>query len=137
MDLFILSFFIVFNWNNGAFKFNKLMNSTDILHKIAYNKINTPIERMKFMSKPILFYSSVCPDTDPFIKLLEPYHIEYEAINITETMPNLKRFLSLRDTRKEFMEKKELYQVGIPVLVTEDATLIFDEASLNDYYKET
>lgn len=89
------------------------------------------------MSKPILFFSSVCPDTDPFIKLLEPYQIEYEAVNITETMLNLKRFLSLRDTREEFLEKKEMNQVGIPVLVTEDATLIFNEAALIDYYKGT
>ena len=35
-----------------------------------------------------------------------------------------------------FLEKKEMNQVGIPVLVTEDATLIFDEAALIDYYKE-
>lgn len=88
------------------------------------------------MSKPVLYYSSVCPDTDPFIKLLEPYQIEYEAINITESMPNLKKFLSLRDTREEFIEKKEMNQVGVPVLVAEDATLIFNEAALVDYYKE-
>lgn len=87
------------------------------------------------MSKPVLFYSSVCPDTDPFIKLLEPFQIEYEAVNINESILNLKRFLSLRDTREEFLIKKEMNQVGVPVLVTEDATLIFDEASLNDYYK--
>lgn len=88
------------------------------------------------MSKPILFYSSVCPDTDPFIEMLTPYEIDYEAINITESTSNLKKFLGLRDNREEFLEVKSMNQIGIPVLVTEDATLIFNEATLLDYYQK-
>lgn len=87
------------------------------------------------MSQPVLFFSSLCPDTEPFLKVLNPIGIEYEAVNITESMANLKRFLSLRDVRPEFDEKKSLNQVGVPVYVTEDATLIFDETSLLDFYK--
>lgn len=87
------------------------------------------------MSQPVLFYSPLCPDTEPFLKVLEPLNLDYERVNITESMTNLKRFLALRDSRTEFDNKRLLNQVGVPVLVTEDTTLIFDEASLLDFYK--
>ncbi|UUX33928.1 hypothetical protein [Fundicoccus culcitae] len=82
------------------------------------------------MSGKILYFSSVCPDTPAFVAELERLNIAYTAVNITESMPNLKQFLALRDTRPEFDVKKEHNQVGVPVLKLENDALIFDVSEL-------
>lgn len=87
------------------------------------------------MNHPVLYFSSLCPDTPPFVAYLEQLNIEYEAINITESIENLKRFLNLRDHQEVFNEKRQLNQVGIPVLVTEEAHLLFDITAVAEYYK--
>ncbi|MBF6625837.1 hypothetical protein IU402_04535 [Aerococcaceae bacterium zg-BR9] len=89
------------------------------------------------MTKPILYFSDKCPDTAPFVTVLKELAVDYDEVNITASIPNLKRFLNLRDTQEVFDAKKALNQVGIPVLVTEDAQLIFDETTLREYYDET
>jgi glutaredoxin-related protein len=54
--------------------------------------------------------------------------IEYDYIDITESMRNLKIYLKLRDTRAEFDEIKKLGRVGIPfVMLGNGERLIFDE----------
>ncbi|MBK0348082.1 glutaredoxin [Aerococcaceae bacterium zg-ZJ1578] len=88
------------------------------------------------MTKPILYFSDTCPDTAPFVTMLQELGVVYDEVNITSSIPNLKHFLSLRDTREEFDAKKALNQVGIPVLVTEEAQLIFDETTLRERYDE-
>ncbi|MBS4750479.1 glutaredoxin [Carnobacteriaceae bacterium zg-ZUI78] len=74
----------------------------------------------------VLYYSSLCPDTPPFVEALKERNISYEAVDITESMKNLKRFLQLRDERAEFNERKKWGFVGVPVLVTENNQFIFD-----------
>lgn len=44
------------------------------------------------MATYTLFYSDKCPDTAPFVAELQRQNIDYEAVNITETTTNLKRF---------------------------------------------
>ena len=68
------------------------------------------------MSQHILYFSDKCSDTAPFVAELEKQGIQYEAVNITDSIANLKRFLALRDTRLEFEERKRWGFVGIPVL---------------------
>lgn len=79
----------------------------------------------------ILFFSDKCPDTDPFVAELKQQGISYEEVNITESMANLKRFLKLRDTRLEFEERKRWEQIGVPVLLLPNGSLIFELADLN------
>ena len=74
----------------------------------------------------ILYFSDKCPDTQPFVARLEQKGIAYQPVNITDSMLNLKRFLSLRDNRIEFEERKQKGFVGVPVLHTSDDLLIFD-----------
>lgn len=78
-----------------------------------------------------LFFSDKCPDTAPFVEELKAQGIEYEAVNITESMENLKRFLKLRDTRPEFDDRKLWGLVGVPVLVLPNQSLIFELSDLN------
>lgn len=42
-------------------------------------------------------------------------------------MTNLKEFLHLRDTRKEFEEVKSLGYVGIPAILTDDNKIILGD----------
>lgn len=86
------------------------------------------------MSTATLYYSDKCPDTPAFLAALASYDLNYQSINITDSMPNLKKFLALRDNRPEFDKKKVLGQVGVPVLETEEGALIIDEAALKDHY---
>lgn len=82
------------------------------------------------MSKLVLFFADRCPDTAPFVAELETLKLEYEAVEITASMANLKRFLHLRDTHHAFEKAKQNGYIGIPALVIEDK-VILDIPSLN------
>lgn len=59
--------------------------------------------------------------------------IEYDYIDITDSMRNLKIYLKLRDTRTEFDEIKKLGRVGIPfIMLGNGERLIFDEPDLEE-----
>ena len=45
------------------------------------------------MSQPTLFFSDKCPDTQPFVAGLEARGIRSDAVNITNSMRELKAFL--------------------------------------------
>lgn len=64
------------------------------------------------MSQPTLFFSDKCPDTQPFVAGLEARGIRYDAVNITNSMRELKAFLHLRDSRPEFQAVKDGARVG-------------------------
>lgn len=50
---------------------------------------------------------------------------EVEIINITDSMVNLKRFLSYRDNLDGYKEAKEGGKVGVPSMVTEGKEVSF------------
>ena len=77
------------------------------------------------MNQPVLYFSDLCPDTPPFVAALAARNMDYEAVNITASMKNLKRFLALRDSRAEFDARKAQGAIGIPVLQLADDTLTF------------
>ncbi|UPQ85256.1 hypothetical protein M0R79_06255 [Ignavigranum ruoffiae] len=68
------------------------------------------------MEDHILYYSDLCPDTEEFVSALQAKEIVYQAVNITESMANLKAFLKLRDKHPDFKAIKEQGKVGVPVL---------------------
>lgn len=78
-----------------------------------------------------LFVSGLCPDCPPAIEKLDEFGITYELVDITESMKNLKMFLSYRD-RVDFFEKlKQQNQVGVPVLMIDDGKefILLDQAA--------
>ncbi|MBS4761666.1 glutaredoxin [Carnobacteriaceae bacterium zg-ZUI252] len=83
------------------------------------------------MKEHIFYYSSHCPDCPPFKDELDRQGLNYEAVDITASMKNLKRFLALRDNRPEFDERKQWGFVGVPVLHTKDDQFIFELNDLN------
>ena len=59
--------------------------------------------------------------------------INYEYIDITDSMRNLKIYLSIRDTKPEFEEIKRIGKVGIPfIMLGKGEKLIFDQPELNE-----
>lgn len=77
------------------------------------------------MNQPVLFFSDLCPDTAPFVAALNARGIGYEAVNITASIKNLKRFLALRDSHTAFDARKAQGAIGIPVLQLADDSLVF------------
>lgn len=77
------------------------------------------------MNQPVLYFSDLCPDTLPFVAALAARNMDYEAVNITASMKNLKRFLALRDSHAAFDARKAQGAIGIPVLQLADDSLVF------------
>ena len=77
------------------------------------------------MNQPVLYFSDLCPDTPPFVAALAARNMDYEAVNITASMKNLKRFLALRDSHAAFDARKAQSAIGIPVLQLADDSLVF------------
>ncbi|PID66771.1 MAG: hypothetical protein CR975_01285 [Gammaproteobacteria bacterium] len=84
------------------------------------------------MNKPILFYSKLCPDTAPFVAELERLNINYEPINIFESMANFKQFLRLRDTNAAFDNTKAQGSIGIPALVINNEHIILKHKEIEN-----
>ena len=79
---------------------------------------------LKFYGTPI------CRNCIQTHELLKAQGIEYEYIDITASVANLRAFLKLRDEREEFAEIKAQGRIGIPVFVTDDGRLLMDESWL-------
>ena len=77
------------------------------------------------MNQPVLYFSDLCPDTPPFVAALAARNMDYEAVNITASMKNLKRFLALRNSHAAFDARKAQGAIGIPVLQLADDSLVF------------
>lgn len=71
----------------------------------------------------ILYFSNLCPDTDPAIKVLDKEGVSYDMRDITLSLAYMKEFLKLRDSRNEFDDAKKEGYIGIPVLLMEDGSL--------------
>ena len=86
------------------------------------------------MSKPVLFYSAECPDTPSFVAELKALNVDYEEIEVQSTLPNLKRFLRLRDNESVFDEAKAKGYAGLPALLLADGRVILTESELCDTF---
>lgn len=84
--------------------------------------------------KKVVFYGSRHWSGCGIMKeFLSKNEIEFEYVDITDSMSNLKAFLKYRDNRPEFKEVKEEGRVGIPCIVINDGEkLILDKPDLNE-----
>lgn len=60
------------------------------------------------MSKPVLFFANLCPDTAPFVAELARLEVDYESVEIMSSMANFKRFLTLRDQHPASSKRKRM-----------------------------
>nr|WP_314532277.1 glutaredoxin domain-containing protein [uncultured Fusobacterium sp.] len=75
-----------------------------------------------------VYGSMLCPDCVEAKEYFEKVNYKYEFVNITESIANLKEFLKLRDTRKEFEVIRNLGYVGIPAILTDNGEVIVGDA---------
>lgn len=87
------------------------------------------------MTKPILFFAHLCPDTEPFVAELARLNVDYESVNILESMANYKRFLFLRDHHPAFDHAKQNRYIGIPALLLADERVVLDKDELSSMFK--
>lgn len=79
------------------------------------------------MKKITVIGSNLCPDCLAVKEYLSQNDISYDFIEITESLQNLKTFLSFRDNRAEFDNIKKEGKIGIPLITIEGSDkLIFD-----------
>ncbi len=74
-----------------------------------------------------LYVSHLCPECPLVLELIKEKGLNIPVVNITGSMPELKEFLHLRDTRPEFDSRRAGGYVGVPGLVTDEDTILFDE----------
>lgn len=84
--------------------------------------------------KPILYFAQNCPDTAPFVAKLNALGVEYEAVEILQSLPNFKRFLKLRDNHPAFDNAKVNGYIGIPALVIDGEKVVLDLAELDNFF---
>ena len=66
--------------------------------------------------KPILYYAADCPDTAPFVAELKRLGVDYEAVEVLSSIPNLKQWLRLRDRHAAVrVYRRNLVFVHIPL----------------------
>jgi len=59
--------------------------------------------------------------------------VEFEYIDITDSMRNLRIYLKLRDSRPEFDEIKRMGRVGIPfIMINNGEKLIFGQPEITE-----
>ena len=71
-----------------------------------------------------LYMSEKCPDCVDAIEIFKNANIDYEEINITDSMKNLKEFFTYRDNRKEFESIVKDNKVGVP-MITDGEKIVF------------
>lgn len=69
-----------------------------------------------------MFVMPTCPDCEYVEKQVEG-NKNFEIIDISKNVRNLKKFLDLRDTNPAFDEAKAVGDVGIPCYLLEDGTV--------------
>lgn len=75
-----------------------------------------------------------CPDCVACREDLDNAGVAYEYLDISESLPNLKAFLSLRDSQACFQQVRQEGKIGIPCLVHPDGsvTLSWEEYVCQD-----
>lgn len=73
-----------------------------------------------------VYGSDHCPDCRNFELNLRTNEIPYTYVNITDSMPNLKRFLRLRDHEQIFEPARRAGYVGIPCIVESSGAMTLD-----------
>ncbi|MDU0894420.1 Glutaredoxin-related protein [Anaerococcus octavius] len=82
------------------------------------------------MSKTEIFVSDKCPHCQRVFKDYEANPDKYdgiEIVNISESLPNLKRLLKYRDTLDGYKDVREESRIGIPSRVVDSEKVDFLE----------
>lgn len=73
-----------------------------------------------------IYGSMLCPDCVECRADLDKAGVEYEYLDFSENLRNLKEFLKIRDDSAVFDEVREKGSIGIPCIVEEEGTICLD-----------
>ena len=73
-----------------------------------------------------IYGSMLCPDCVRCREDLDRAGVEYEYLDFSDSLGNLKEFLAIRDGQESFNEIKREGKIGIPCIVKEDGTVVLD-----------
>lgn len=73
-----------------------------------------------------IYGSMLCPDCVECREDLDKAGVEYEYLDFSENLRNLKEFLKIRDDSALFDEVRERGSIGIPCIVEEDGTVCLE-----------
>ena len=70
-----------------------------------------------------VYGSRMCPDCVACKTNFDAYKVDYEFLDINESLRTLKDFLIMRDSEPVFDHLKAIDDIGIPACVKEDGTV--------------
>lgn len=73
-----------------------------------------------------IYGSMLCPDCVQCRADLDKAGVEYEYLDFSDSLKNLKEFLSIRDSSDLFAEVRERGSIGIPCIVEENGSISLD-----------
>lgn len=73
-----------------------------------------------------VYGSFLCPDCVQCKKDLEAAGVEFEYLDFSQDLRNLKIFLGIRDQDPQFLGVKERGSIGIPCIVEDDGAVSLD-----------
>ena len=73
-----------------------------------------------------IYGSMLCPDCVQCREDLDKAKVEYEYLDFSENLKNLKEFLKLREGNPLFDQVREAGGIGIPCIVREDGGISLD-----------
>lgn len=73
-----------------------------------------------------VYGSMLCPDCVECKADLDRVGVEYEFLDFSDNLRNLKEFLKLRDENPLFDEVRKAGKIGIPCIVRQDGTVVLD-----------
>ena len=73
-----------------------------------------------------IYGSMQCPDCVQCRQDLDRAGVEYEYLDFSDSLKNLKAFLAIRDSSPLFEEVRSRGSIGIPCLVREDGSITLD-----------
>lgn len=73
-----------------------------------------------------VYGTKLCPDCIAFEASFKKYGIDYQFVNIFESMPKFKEFLRLRDQNPAFAEARKAGNAGIPAIIEADGSVNLD-----------
>ena len=77
------------------------------------------------------FYGTiVCPDCVKAREALNAAGVLFDYVDITVSTANMKEFLYLRDTHREFDAVKKAGAIGVPCFLQEDGSVVLDPQTL-------
>lgn len=73
-----------------------------------------------------IYGSMLCPDCVQCRKDLDEAGVEYEYLDFSENLKNLKEFLTIRDGNTLFDSIRQDGRIGIPCILREDGSVSLD-----------